>query len=465
MSRKLKNKPLPYFALVGFLILTFITGGGSRADIQSLVILRPAAIIMCALALLTLKLEHIKAYRYLFVIATIIFLLVGSHLVPLPPSIWRALPSGELVSKVYELAGIGEVWRPLSMVPSTTLNAFYSLFVPLAVLLLGSQISAEESFSLLPFILIFGLLSAFVGLLQIMGAPDGSLYFYRITNNGSAVGLFSNRNHQAILLAMLFPMLAVYASAGGRRELNKTKFRNGIMISAGAVLIPLLLVTGSRAGLVLGTFGLMAAFLFYSKSVSNRSEIRKVGKWRIFGIVVGFGTLSLGAITALMSRGEALQRLFATDQTEDLRFKIWPIIVETSWKYFPTGSGIGSFVEVYQIDEPYNLLARSYVNHAHNDWLEVFMTAGLPGLLILLFCIVAFAIATYRAFVASKKDSSSIQYMRLGAIMVFMLALGSIGDYPLRTPSLSCLFVIASIWMIKRDESGKKRVDADKGLV
>jgi hypothetical protein len=35
------------------------------------------------------------------------------------------------------VAELGEVWRPIAMVPPAAWNAFYSLFVPLAVLLLG----------------------------------------------------------------------------------------------------------------------------------------------------------------------------------------------------------------------------------------------------------------------------------------------------------------------------------------
>src|SRR3546814_18783044 len=55
-------------------------------------------------------------------------------------------------------------------------------------------------------------MSGGLGLAQVIGPRDGPLYLYEITNNGSAVGLFANRNHQAALLACLFPMLAVYAS-------------------------------------------------------------------------------------------------------------------------------------------------------------------------------------------------------------------------------------------------------------
>jgi hypothetical protein len=42
-----------FWALTAFLFLTFLTGGGSRDDIQSLVILRPAAVIFCCVGIMS----------------------------------------------------------------------------------------------------------------------------------------------------------------------------------------------------------------------------------------------------------------------------------------------------------------------------------------------------------------------------------------------------------------------------
>jgi hypothetical protein len=87
--------PSPYWALVAFLILTFLTGGGSRADIQSLIILRPAAVIFCGIGLWSLKWGHVKAYKLQFGVAAAIFALVGAHLVPRPLILGRASGAGD----------------------------------------------------------------------------------------------------------------------------------------------------------------------------------------------------------------------------------------------------------------------------------------------------------------------------------------------------------------------------------
>jgi O-antigen ligase len=451
-TRFFKAEAMPYWALITFLILTFFTGGASRADVQSLIILRPAAVIFCGIGLWSLKWQHVKAFKFLFSMAAAIFALVLSHLIPLPPSIWGALPGREIITEIDKVAQLGEVWRPISMVPSATWNAFYSLFVPLAVLILGAQLSREERFKLLPWVLGLGLFSGFWGILQVVGDPQGPLYLYNVTNNGSAVGLFSNRNHQAILLASLFPMLTVYASTSVRSE-EQLGLRLWLALGAVVVLVPLLLVTGSRAGLILGVLGLLSIFLVYKKPTSLTPKKRRGKKFDARYALAGFGVLCLGALTIIMSRAEAFQRLFTAGQGEDERFKVWVPIAQMAWKYFPFGSGIGSFVEIYQIDEPYELLSPEYYNHAHNDWLEVYLVGGLLALMLLGIAIFAWAKLSLNSLRATLGEGRGTTFARLGALCTLILALGSIGDYPLRAPSLACVFVIATFWLVS--DSGR----------
>jgi O-antigen ligase len=166
----------------------------------------------------------------------------------------------------------------------------------------------------------------------------------------------------------------------------------------------------------------------------------------ILGLIGGLSVLALGAMAILMSRAEALERLLNAEQIQDLRYDVWEITAEIAWKYFPVGSGIGSFVETYQISEPDNFLSFSYVNHAHNDFLELLLTAGFPGVIILLIAAYAFIRKGLSAFTTPLNKSKDLAFVRLGLTVICLLALGSIADYPLRVPSLSVLWVIAAIW-------------------
>jgi O-antigen ligase len=452
---------VPFRLLIAFLVIVAFTGGASRSDVQSLVILRPLSMLFCGIGLWSLTHHQIRAFRPLFICAATFFVLVILELIPLPPEIWSTLPGRHIIAEIDKAAELGRVWRPISMVPYGTWNALCSLFVPMAVLVLGVQLSREERFKLLHWLLGLGLLSGLWGILQIVGEPGGPLYLYNVTNQGSAVGLFSNRNHQAIMLACLFPMLAVYAATSVRSE-EQAGLKLWLSIGAGAVIVPLLLVTGSRAGLVLGVIGLLFVPLLYRKLSALNPKKRTMRKFDPRYVFATFTILLLGCLTLVMSRAEAFQRLFAAGPGEDDRFKVWVPIAEMAWKYFPVGSGIGSFVEVYQIDEPYSLLSTEYYNHAHNDWLEVYFTLGIIGIFLLLIAVIFAARTAIGAFRAP--DGRDVTYAKLGSAIMLMFALGSIGDYPLRVPFGACYFVVAAMWLTAIPAGPAKRHGVGVGL-
>lgn len=79
-----------FWVLVAFLVLVFLTGGGSRADIQSLLVLRPAAVLACGIGFCTLSSQHVASYRLLFILAAAAFILVVIHLAPFHLTYGRA---------------------------------------------------------------------------------------------------------------------------------------------------------------------------------------------------------------------------------------------------------------------------------------------------------------------------------------------------------------------------------------
>jgi O-antigen ligase len=291
--------------------------------------------------------------------------------------------------------------------------------------------------------------------LQVIGSPNGPLYFYGITNNGSAVGLFSNRNHNALFLASLFPMLAVYASAASATE-NRRRFRQIVAMGALIVNVPLILVTGSRSGLMVGLVGLVAALLLYRKPEKGRAPRRGGHRWRIgpAPLYGGIAVLCMGLLTVVFSRAEAFNRLFGQSAAEEDRTGFWSVAIDLTGKYFPWGSGLGSFVEAYQIDEPAKELNPLYVNHAHNDWLEITMTLGLPGAVLLLTGVGIVAWQTFRLWRRRESAQPELNYGKMAGVIIGMMALASIPDYPLRTPSLMGLLACCMLWLSAAVHSG-----------
>jgi hypothetical protein len=443
--------------LAFFLLMLFATGGASRTDVQSLTILRPVSILFCAQACLTLRRAHFAGRTSLLGWTGTIFALALLHLIPLPPSIWQTFAGREDLVDVDKLTGLSDIWRPLTLSPMNGWHAFLSLFAPLAVLLLGIQLNRDDLFRLLPLVITLAALSGLLGLLQATGDPQGSLYFYRITNNGSAVGLFANRNHAATLLACMFPMLAVYATTA-RGEADAVKMRQLMAAAIAIVLVPLILVTGSRSGLVSAVIGLGAAALLYRQPSDVRTVRRgKPSRLKALPILGAIAVISLAFLTYFLSRAEAIERLFVKASDGGSRTDFWAVSVSLFWKYFPLGSGSGSFVEAYQIVEPARLLDATYLNRAHNDWVETAVTFGLPGVVALWVAVIAFGIRSYRLWRNAHGSERAVAYGRLASVMIAMIAIASASDYPLRTPTMMGLFAIFILWLT---EAGRDRASA-----
>ena len=119
MGRHIKRQSsvdLLFWITTAFLILVFATGGASRADALSLLVLRPAAVVALAFGLWRINRQTISNYRFHYLIAALTLVLIVAHLIPLPPSIWRSLSGRELAIEVDNVAGLVDVWRPLTLV-------------------------------------------------------------------------------------------------------------------------------------------------------------------------------------------------------------------------------------------------------------------------------------------------------------------------------------------------------------
>lgn len=433
---------------LAFLSTVLLMGGGSRADITPLIVLRPLAVLVCVYAILRMPRERTRANWALLVFAGLLLAYVLVQLVPLPPSIWQRLPGREIVVETDRLAGIRDHWRPMTLSPIAGWNAFYSMSVPLAVLLLGLQLNREDRFRLLYVMLTFGAITALIGILQILGPPTGALYFYRITNNGLSVGLFANRNHQAVYLACLIPMLAVAASLPGKNP-ARTRLRLWLATLSVIFLGPLIIATASRAGLIVGVFGVASLPFLFSLPPELRSKAKKESNplrraSAIFGAVV-VALMVLVPVAIVLMRSPAYQRLLET-QSDEARNTIWATTYDSIGGYLPWGSGVGSFVEVFQIKEPVELLGPTYVNHAHNDFLELLLTGGLIAAALLAAAALWF-MATAAAAWRQPGSSRELRFARMASVVIAMLAAASVVDYPLRTPSMAVFFVIAALWL------------------
>ena len=438
----------PFLALVMLLCAAFLFGGSSRDDAITLIFLRPIAVIALAIGLFGLSRDHFARYPTLLIGAGAMLALVLIHLIPLPPALWTALPGRGLAVEAGRVGGIAQPWRPITLVPWRAVNAFFALLVPTAALVLAVQLSAERRRQVAVVVLALVALSVLLAVAQVASGYAAFLYIYPVNSMGVPIGLFANRNHFAVLIAAMLPLVALLARGeepGGSRRL--AALRLWVAVAAAVMGLLILLMTGSRSGLVLVVVSLVLVPLVISADAQQPRRKRQRSRR---GLAIALGLTILLAVVALavvFGRSESIDRLLGTASDDELRWHIWGPIAELAWRYFPVGSGIGSFVEVYQADEPTRLLSYSYVNHAHQDVLEWLLETGLVGGLMLLAAFVAWARRVVGLFGRGAREVPGNALARAGAIAMFVLGLASLSDYPLRAPAIACVFVLCAVWM------------------
>lgn len=429
---------------------------------MSLVLLRPLSVCMIGYAIFTaaptMRDARANIPLVIFLCAAALMIL---QLVPLPPAWWQSLPSGPLIARIGADAGIGEVWRPLTLSPARTQNSLFALGVPIATLLLCARYAGRQNW-LVWMIVAAGAVDAVLGLLQIIGPADSPFYTYRITNNGLAVGLFANRNHNAIFLASLVPLLAYLALTADPRD-RRTGFVRLAAFGGALFILPMVLVSGSRGGTIL-TFVAIAATTIFWLLVDRRREHRLStgpGRPRQLAVLllVGGALALVGAATIFFSRSMAIDRLLGSSLDTELRAKAFSYLVSLAKDFFPWGSGFGTFDLVYKVVEPDRLLGPLYLNQAHNDALQIAIEGGLAGLVLLLAGLTWFAVRGVRLFARALRFPRHPLAIGVGPSAWLSLAIllaGSLFDYPLRTPALMCVGVILCSLLSK----GRKADDA-----
>lgn len=423
------------------LVALFLMGGGSRPDIESLVFLRPLALLAAAVGVLGLDRETVWTYRLPFLVVAALALLMAAQLVPLPPSIWTHLPWRETIAQLDQALGLAGTWRPITLSPMRTANSLASLAVPFAVLVLYCQLGERHRRQVLVALVGIAVAGAVLGFFQLFGGSGSSLYFYEVTHRGDATGFFANRNHHAAFLAIAMLIAVHLAMERGRQKDGAFRL---LALAAAVVLLVGIVSNASRAGLLAGAVALVfVPLVIPGQEKSAGGAGGKQRRWVTFASLA-LPAIGIFAVFALSQRSPALGRLLADGAAEDLRFQILPVLLEMARAYQPWGAGFGAFEQAYRMAEPAALLVPNYFNHAHNDWLQLVIEGGLAGVLIVAATFVALALRVV-ALMRVAADDPRISRAWLGVATLAVLGVASLFDYPLRVPSLMAVGFIALV--------------------
>lgn len=414
------------------LFASALLGGASQGNALSL-----AAVEVASLPLLFVSLFLLLAGRGprgIVVPVVLLALVVATplaQLAPLPPGVWMALPGRGVVTQVLDVTGLGRPSLPLSLAPEETWRAALALAPPAAMFLGAVLLSPQQRRLMAGCWLGLAALSVGLGALQLIGGADSALYFYAITNSDSPVGFFSNRNHLASLLLCLVPVAAAFAADFGGRLDDRRAIPAALAVLYVFVAIAGVAATRSRAGLFLLGLALVGAFAILARSGAIRRH------WRA-SLAVGLGVAAAVALVLTLGLGPIMARFGGGE----LRFEGWPIVLRLADSYLPLGAGVGAFQTLYPAVEPLTQVSPIFFNHAHNDYLELWLETGVVG--AGLFAV--FAAWFLGRFVAAWRSRPGREADDLPAActLLILLELGhSLLDYPLRTETMAVLFAFA----------------------
>ncbi|UTW58947.1 O-antigen ligase family protein [Kordiimonas sp. SCSIO 12603] len=213
-------------------------------------------------------------------------------------------------------------------------------------------------------------------------------------------------------------------------------------------LAVVLMLTSSRAGVVT-SFLMAGLFILVTVIEAKRNT------WKSKLLIVSIVIASVVGIFTLS--GERLSNRLNSGIMTDGRAIAFPMVLEGIKDSPLVGHGAGSFEYIFQQYRTNSL--NIYFDRAHNDYLELAFTVGIPATIALLMAFFAIAWRIKKAMRYTERYRA-----QLLAILCIMgqLALHSLVDFSLQMPAIAYTFIaIMAIGLVIAGvslENGRKRV-------
>ena len=353
-------------------------------------------------------------------------LVILIQLIPLPPTVWASLPGRAELAKGFASLGYALPSQTISESPYASVLTFFAAIPAIGIFLAALRLKPDAR-SIALAVVAGTVLAILFGALQVSGGRNSWAYMYKISSPG-AVGFFANQNHMATLLLVAIPM-AVALLAPAKSGAKTSSGRYGI----GAVLLILLIVgiglNGSLAAYALSVPVILMSLTLLPGAAGWRRLLFPVALLAVAASVVLLATRPVGNNSAEESASSSVTS----------RSQIWGTTGRAIADSMPVGTGLGSFEQIYRhYEDPWQVRSE-YVNHAHNDYLELILELGAPGAILILLFLVWWAIAAVRIWTSQL----STPFSRAATIVTGTILAHSIVDFPLRTAAISAIFAVS----------------------
>lgn len=446
--------------LVLIMLTTYPLVGGMEVFNMLPWVLATALITLCILIIATKDFTFINkptwAYIALIVLTPLFFL------IPIPFTVVEALPGHEIYSQIIHWAAQESNIQqpevmPISIVPYRTEHAFLYLIAPITVFLVLTAISSQLKTFIVYGILLIAFGEASLALIQFSSGNEYFFFGIPQLKPGIAYGTYQNPDHLVFIFAMSLPisiaLLMKEFRQRSRRSVDDSKRMLRIIIFSVLIILFITgaLVTGSRAGIALMFLAGYLAYLSFSKGSTKN---------KLFYILPGMVIILLG-ISTFLDLTPVLNLFLGKNPLNDGRWQITEHTWEGIRAFFPFGSGPGTFPEVYRIFQPPEQIG--FINHAHNDYLEIIFETGILGIILIIF---GFYLLASQKNKIPQRHLNDFQYLQKSAgIGVLVFLLHSILDFNMHDP-LNVLFFASILGVFystpKEEFQGKRDLIIEK---
>ena len=311
--------------------------------------------------------------------------------------------------------------RPLTLDIAATWDAALWTATLCLFLLVLLRTDAAELRGRTTFVFVAVAIHIVVGLMQFAGAVPLRAPVLGYT---PTAGFFANENHLATFLVMSIPLAFAYLGQFGTRWLV------GLYVS---VVLGMLAVAGSAMGMMLGVAATTLSLFLFGDVRARVGPAREVGRWRV---------VASGVVVALLVGATAFVawRVANDSSSGGTRLSYAEVTLGAIADNLPFGTGFGTFAPVYERYDAPERIGATFVNEAHNEYLQLALVGGLPAIIVA--ALVVWILA------GRARESWHLPLTKASVIALGLLAVHSAIDYPLRTLSVSVLavFLIAALF-------------------
>lgn len=371
--------------------------------------------------------------------AILLLALPAIQLIPIPFSLWHQINTFKFYGDT--LLGMvsdpGDHFFSLTLIPFSTVNSLITLLGPMSIFAYVIAQPSERLASVVKFLVGIALTEALLGLAQFGTGPMSIMRFGPAIGSVSAAGTYANRDHFAglmemalcINLALIFGVMNRSISSWKKVVESSSAPAFLAYVSTFIVIALGLIFSQSRAGIALGILSTIAFTAIFSYRLRQSSQMSLI---KFIFLIVLLSALSVGIVPIL--------ERFTQDPMSDLRYPMYVKSIEVIQHFFPWGSGVGTFSEVFERFKDVTLNG-VFINHAHNDYLEWFIEGGLYAMALIALFIVLVCMQWRR--ILSIQSLRTYHFIKVGAgIGMCAMMLHSLVDFNLHIPANQIFFAV-----------------------